>query len=100
MIVRSPPFSNRERPFLLENFFEVPDYDDERDLGDDFESEFGNAVQAEGREEVDPRIHSAIQRYFRPDLPAKFLHNGEEWLCRAEGRGTRKRATAHAVIVR
>lgn len=45
-------------------------------------------------------IHNAIKKYFRPDAEAKFLHNQQEWLCRAEGVGTRKRATAHAAIVR
>lgn len=45
-------------------------------------------------------IHEAIERYFKPEAPPKFWHRGEEWLSRCEGRGTRKRAAAHAVLVR
>lgn len=45
-------------------------------------------------------IHEAIERYFKPEAPPKFWHRDEEWLSRCEGRGTRKRAAAHAVLVR
>eukprot|EP00438_Fugacium_kawagutii_P036516 Skav217607 [mRNA] locus=scaffold2172:203589:220867:+ [translate_table: standard] len=41
-------------------------------------------------------IHEAIDRYFKPDAPPKFWHNGKD----GERRGTRKRAAAHAVLLR
>lgn len=104
-IVRSPPFTPRERdslrtsPFLLENFFEVAD-EVQEDASDDWVDEVAENPEDEGEVNADPTIHGAIQRYFRPGQPSKFWLNGEEWLARAEGRGTRKRATAHAVITR
>jgi len=101
-IVRSPPFSPREKPFLLENFFEAADTDDrsrDADSDDDDPHQFDNEA-ADVSAEADPAIHGAIQKYFRPDLPPKFWHRGEEWLTTAEGKGTRKRATAHAVVTR
>lgn len=99
-IVRSPPFSQRDRPFLLENFFEVPDADRRQDDEDEDFSEEEEEVGDVASAEADPVIHSAIRNYFRPDDPPRFWHSGEEWLARAEGRGTRKRASAHAVIRR
>eukprot|EP00930_Biecheleria_cincta_P004553 TRINITY_DN105468_c0_g1_i1.p1 TRINITY_DN105468_c0_g1~~TRINITY_DN105468_c0_g1_i1.p1 ORF type:complete len:290 (-),score=43.01 TRINITY_DN105468_c0_g1_i1:39-908(-) len=108
-IVRSPPFSPREAPFTLENFFEVTDRDEGADSslhqGDEEDGRPGWESNLEDEKQkafmsAHPTIHGAIERYFRPDLPPKFWHNGEEWLARAEGRGTRKRASAHAVICR
>mmetsp|Transcript_131054 Transcript_131054/g.407587 ORF Transcript_131054/g.407587 Transcript_131054/m.407587 type:complete len:300 (+) Transcript_131054:65-964(+) len=105
-IVRSPPFSPRERPFMLEDFFEVADADDP---DDEVDAEAGDEA-AEGEAEggapgrqshpADPAIHGAIRRHFRPSQPTSFWHNAEEWLVRAEGRGTRKRASAHVVLSR
>jgi len=102
-IVRSPPFSPRERPFLLENFFEVADQGQDRagdDLDEALDDEGGEVMPTAQEAAADQVIHGAIQRYFRPGEPGRFLHNEEEWLARAEGRGTRKRASAHAVIMR
>lgn len=106
-IVRSPPFSPREAPFTLENFFEVADREEgaehstpENDMEGSRPS-FQPGLEDDHEDwSVNPTIHGAIERYFRPDLPPKFLHDGEEWLATAEGRGTRKRASAHAVIRR
>jgi len=103
-IVRSPSFSPKERPFLLENFFEVADQDmdDSREDEDEQQAsaEAGTAAANEAADYANPTIHEAIQRYFRPDQPTKFWHDGHEWLSWAEGRGTRKRASAHAKICR
>lgn len=110
-IVRSPPFSLREKPFLLENFFEVSDYPEEaqRSNADAEASSLQQgtssdkppeAIEAHSSDSVNPVIHQAIEKYFRPDLASKFFHRGDEWLSRSEGRGTRKRAAAHAVLVR
>jgi len=106
-IVRSPPFSARERPFLLENFFEVADLDEDAHRVAELENEdaaggygdLGGQVGEQARS-ADPVIQGAIERYFKPSRPARFLHNAEEWLVRAEGHGTRKRASAHAVLRR
>jgi len=103
-IVRSPSFTLRDKmgqngPFLLENFFDVADGADDEEP-DEWVDEFTENPEEEGEVDADPTIHGAIQRYFRPGQPSKFWLNGEEWLARAEGRGTRKRATAHAVITR
>jgi len=101
-IVRSPPFSPKERPFLIENFFELADSDiDAADLMP--ENADGAGAQddlPETEQMASPAIHAAIQKYFRPGQPNKFWHNSEEWLVRAEGRGTRKRASAHALLCR
>merc|ERR1719162_617442 len=51
-------------------------------------------------DEVHPVILGTITKHFRKDQAAKFRHNGEEWLSQAEGIGTRRRASAHAVIKR
>jgi ribosomal protein S9 len=101
-IVRSPPFSPRERPFLIENFFEVADYDDNALMSDDAE---GNKEADENSDQgvahqAHPTIHGTLKKHFCPDEPQKFWHNGQEWLAEADGHGTRKRAAAHAVIKR
>jgi len=49
---------------------------------------------------ANPTIHSIIQKHFAAKQASRFWHNGKEWLVRAEGKGTRKRATAHVVIQR
>ena len=61
-----------------------------------------NEKEVAGKEEwmANSVIHSAIERYFKPGMAPKFWHNNEEWLSRCEGRGTRKRSAAHAVLVR
>lgn len=66
------------------------------------DADFGTeaATATEEKDVVHPVIHGTIKKLFRADDPATFSHSGEEWLARAEGRGTRKRATAHAVITR
>lgn len=100
-IVRSPHFMRKDYPFMLENFFEHLDQD--QVAMEDSDDEDTMQDQQEDNEtllEADPAIHGAIQRYFRPGQPAKFWHGGEEWFARSEGHGTRKRASAHAVIVR
>jgi len=99
-IVLAPSFSQKDSsPFLLENFFEVPDEDgkssDKMNIASTDSQDVDLAANI-----VNPVIHSTIRKYFRPDLPATFLHDGEEWLTQSEGHGTRKRATAHAIIVR
>lgn len=105
-IIRSPPFSPREHPFLLENFYEVIDDGDQDEpeelfeedaLADDADS---GIKKGEDLDKVHPAIHGTIQKHFRSEQPKKFWHNGQEWLCEAEGYGTRKRAAAHAVLRR
>eukprot|EP00928_Gymnodinium_smaydae_P040783 TRINITY_DN27628_c0_g2_i1.p1 TRINITY_DN27628_c0_g2~~TRINITY_DN27628_c0_g2_i1.p1 ORF type:complete len:309 (+),score=59.79 TRINITY_DN27628_c0_g2_i1:46-927(+) len=108
-IVRSPPFSPRERPFLIENFFEVP-YAQRSGDGEQLPGESSAAASgapgAAGDADrasslpVPAEIHGTILRHFSPEAAATFMHGGQEWLSWAEGRGTRKRASAHAVIVR
>lgn len=103
-IVRSPPFSPQDRPFLIENFFEVADADNESEGPSEDEAEASGRQEDQGStEEPGPEshiIHDTIRKYFRPDLPNTFMHGSAEWLVRAEGRGTRKRASAHAVLCR
>lgn len=102
-IVRSPPFSPGDRPFLLENFFEVADDEEDVHLAEDEEDndvEEDEEQTKDVSDRVHPVIHGTIGKHFRPEQPTKFLHNGEEWLSEAEGIGTRRRATAHAVIKR
>ncbi|CAE6966050.1 rpsI, partial [Symbiodinium sp. KB8] len=62
-----------------------------------------DVVGNEGEREwpnTNPTVHGTIEKYFRPDLPPKFWHGGKEWLSYVEGTGTRKRASAHVVLVR
>jgi ribosomal protein S9 len=101
-IVRSPPFSPGQSPFLLENFYEVADYEeneqeeeDDDELGEDAEEQ-----ELKAEDKMNPVIQGTIEKHFRPDQPAKFWHNDEEWLSEAEGVGTRRRASAHVVIKR
>jgi len=104
-IVRSPPFSRGERPFLLENFYQVGNLVDVQD--DTGVDEAAQETSPTDRYEVDGgvdeahySVHGTIKKHFRPDQPATFSHAGKEWLSHAEGRGTRRRATAHAVLKR
>eukprot|EP00927_Polykrikos_kofoidii_P073950 TRINITY_DN69955_c0_g1_i1.p1 TRINITY_DN69955_c0_g1~~TRINITY_DN69955_c0_g1_i1.p1 ORF type:complete len:291 (-),score=42.05 TRINITY_DN69955_c0_g1_i1:111-983(-) len=102
-IVRSPPFSPTQSPFLIEDFFDVPtsgDVDQDEEPGGPLE---GDAVDEQAQSqlsEADPVIHGTIQKHFNSKQLPRFHHNGKDWLVRAEGRGTRKRASAHAVLVR
>jgi len=99
-IVRSPPFSPRENPFLLENFFDLAEDEENEVRKDEDKTVDADEDEASAEKEADPAIHAAIQRHFRPNQPAKFWHNNQEWLATAEGRGTRKRASSHVVICR
>merc|ERR1712070_999749 len=91
---------------MLENFFEVTDYEEDAGLLDEEEQDereledAGEEHKASASDEAHPVIHGTIEKHFRPEQPAKFWHNGEEWLSEAEGIGTRRRASAHAVIKR
>eukprot|EP00929_Paragymnodinium_shiwhaense_P090643 TRINITY_DN50807_c0_g1_i1.p1 TRINITY_DN50807_c0_g1~~TRINITY_DN50807_c0_g1_i1.p1 ORF type:complete len:213 (-),score=41.82 TRINITY_DN50807_c0_g1_i1:70-708(-) len=104
MIVRSPSFAPHERPFLLENFFDVPEYEDphEEKPSDDAAAldEFESMEQDRPISQADRIIHNSIKKHFRPEEPSTFVHNGQEWLARAEGQGTRNRSTARAVLLR
>merc|ERR1712084_212674 len=89
------------RPFLLENFFEL--LPEARSDQPDDEDEVQATVDPKANAHARPArsiIEETIQRHFHPGMPPTFWHNGQEWLSRAEGHGTRKRAAAHAVIVR
>jgi len=179
-IVRSPAFSEKERPFIIEDFFQVPYFEEDetadgketaqaaeelrrlrtlalsegmteaqlRVIIDDADhpgtaltdaivmmlkgktmadlrkkaievgitaQELNNLSDAQNvvdeiientlagitkESPVNQVIHGAIQKHFAKRQTKKFLHNGQEWQVRAEGRGTRKRASAHAVITR
>mmetsp|Transcript_22650 Transcript_22650/g.51797 ORF Transcript_22650/g.51797 Transcript_22650/m.51797 type:complete len:372 (-) Transcript_22650:74-1189(-) len=181
-IVTSPPFSSREKPFLLENFFELRHTEEEFEVDekvdwltmdhdsfaqlepgevlqwvhevlvknenelDGFDpkqlvktlqeaptedlvgSTFVHLTEEELQDvngpyklpelaarilgshltfqvraeeaEIPAEVHGTILKHFRPELPSTFRHAGREWLARAEGRGTRKRAVAHAVLLR
>lgn len=100
-IIRSPPFSARDRPFLLENHFEVADYDDDGHALEEEHIETVDDAVLEGvSDKTHPVIHGTLKKHFRPDQPSKFWHAGQEWLAEAEGHGTRKRAAAHVVIKR
>jgi len=89
---------------LLENFYEVID-DHAQEIEEEIEEdvlteEAEGGIKQEDLDKVHPAIHGTIQKHFHPEQPAKFWHNGQEWLCEAEGYGTRKRSTAHAVLRR
>eukprot|EP00913_Durusdinium_trenchii_P014281 g13399.t1 len=118
--VKGPEFSRDDSPFMLENFLEVEpeegDYDklqeacvfqmfSDSDRGRFSEGEAGSESTGSNSDDgnknnVNRMIHAAFERYGKPDMPAKFWHKDEEWLSRCEGRGTRKRAAAHALLVR
>lgn len=103
-IIRSPPFSARDRPFLLENYFEVADYDDDMLMEEDDDEQDEDTRDKEqlkaAANMTHPIIHGTLKKHFRADQPSKFWHGGQEWLAEAEGFGTRKRAAAHVVIKR
>ncbi|CAK9082108.1 unnamed protein product [Durusdinium trenchii] len=102
-IVKGPEFSRDDSPFMLENFLEVEpeegDYDKLQEGEAGSESTGSNSDDG-NKNNVNRMIHAAFERYGKPDMPAKFWHKDEEWLSRCEGRGTRKRAAAHALLVR
>lgn len=99
-IVRSPPFSPRERPFLLENFFEAETGEPADMQSDEEEDRLQRIAAVAGESEADPIIHGSIQKIFQSKRVPAFECNGQEWLSEAEGRGTRKRASAHVVLRR
>lgn len=98
-IVRGPEFSRDNSPFMLENFFEVEDEPYEATASKEQFDVVGNEGEREWPN-TNPTVHGTIEKYFRPDLPPKFWHGGKEWLSYVEGTGTRKRASAHVVLVR
>ncbi|XP_026193998.1 uncharacterized protein LOC113147479, partial [Cyclospora cayetanensis] len=49
---------------------------------------------------VDRVLRAHVHNCFDPEKRKTFEHGGRVWLCRAEGRGTRKRAAAVAVLTR
>ncbi|KAL8450673.1 hypothetical protein Emag_003113 [Eimeria magna] len=103
-------------PFLLENVFASAGSDDpsEPDEEEDEEEETAAAAAAAGLDShaaeaptgeaaaaaADNLIRAHIHNSFDPEKRKTFNYGGRVWLCKAEGRGTRKRAAALAVLTR
>ena len=109
--VKSPSFSVDKSPFLLEDFFSsMDDVDPEPSKpppkavklkveSDDLIEETESADTITASSIAQESIHSAILRAFRPE-EGSFFVNEKEFKKKAEGKGTRKRAVAHAIIIR
>ena len=118
-IIKSPSFSTNDSPFLLENFFASQ----EDGTSDPFSADVtllkqklaesatanrtaGFDAQTTSKKEdtattadvVPEKIHQILSS-ISGNVPT-FGARGREWKVRAEGKGTRKRATAHVVIQR
>ncbi|EER18647.1 ribosomal protein S9, putative [Perkinsus marinus ATCC 50983] len=111
-VMKSPSFStDSAAPFVLEDFFNSMDEgfkkaEEEFEVLHVGEEEKGTAEEQQVDEEkvdtVNSVIHNKLVRAFttNPKEARSFVYNGEEWKERAEGRGLRKRATAHVVLQR
>ncbi|KAF4676816.1 hypothetical protein FOL47_004750 [Perkinsus chesapeaki] len=113
-VMKSPSFStDTNAPFVLEDFFNSMDEGfkkQEEDfevlhVADETEGMLGEEEEEVDEEKVDtvnPVIHNKLVRAFASDPrdTRSFMYNGAEWKERAEGRGLRKRATAHVVLQR
>lgn len=111
-IIKSPSFSRNDSPFLLENFFVSGDEEGES-LSADFQKpktvitssqspESGKQDESNSIPESDlvpEKIHKFLSSMSEENV-VYFPARGREWKVRAEGKGTRKRATAHVVIQR
>ncbi|KAF4714056.1 hypothetical protein FOZ62_022920 [Perkinsus olseni] len=110
-VMKSPSFStDTKAPFVVEDFFNSMD-EGFKKQEEDFEvlhvpEEAQGTVEQEVDEEkvdtVNTVIHNKLVRAFtsNPRDTRSFIYNGQEWKERAEGRGLRKRATAHVVLQR
>ena len=112
--IKSPSFSNNDRPFLLEDFFTSPDEADTEAYSAEMKSvqKLANTVKKDvdsvdqstsaviSQTDVVPQsIHDALSSLSPSSVPS-FGARGREWLVTASGKGTRKRSTAHVVIAR
>jgi small subunit ribosomal protein S9 len=117
-LIKSPSFSTNDSPFLLENFFSSPG----QDSGDPYSADLtASGVKRNDSEDSDRKNEDAKNNSESTnDLEAKdfvpegihkllssmgdntpyFTARGREWKVHAEGKGTRKRATAHVIIQR
>ena len=124
-VIKSPSFSTSNSPFLLEDFFSsIDDVDHAQQVQKAKEKNAPDAaskkdqatrqtVLPENDSDVNPSqqveqaldpiftpahpvIHSALLRAFNPH--GIFMHNGREYKTKAEGKGSKKRAVAHAII--
>eukprot|EP00922_Rhytidocystis_sp_ex-Travisia-forbesii_P003771 GHVS01005475.1.p1 GENE.GHVS01005475.1~~GHVS01005475.1.p1 ORF type:complete len:264 (+),score=25.99 GHVS01005475.1:279-1070(+) len=119
-IVKSPSFSPDKSPFLIENFFDTGEVDVPLESGETSQSrqvatgernerrerrsveheQVQEEDDAEVVEKVNSVVHNSLSNAFNPEWTKTFWINGREWKEQSEGVGTRKRATAHAVIRR
>jgi ribosomal protein S9 len=114
-IIKSPSFSRNDSPFVLENWFKSEDETGVDPFSADLnkpksaiaagkETSSSDAPVDEKKEisETDivpEKIHQFLT--FLSDENAKyFVARNREWKAVSEGKGTRKRATAHVVITR
>ena len=121
-VVKSPAFSRSDSPFLLEDFFVSLDHQEvdalpkrpkpikllkpeagaegkaEADAKAEGQGEAGDAETADVAEaELDRWVLEALH----PEgVPGRFRHGAREFLRRATGEGTKKRARAQVVLVR
>jgi len=101
--IKSPSFSTLKSPFLLEDFFSSADRFDPAVKAKKTTQASPPPTEAEtpetaGSETAARVIHAALTKAFNPH--ESFMVNGREFKTRSEGVGTRKRAVAHAVIIR
>lgn len=107
-IIKSPSFSSNDSPFLLENFFDAGDVD-AADLGFAGKavaaaSSTTAATEQEAQDVVSKDVVPESVHEILSSLAANpvqtFGARGREWRVTAQGKGTRKRSTAHVVIER
>lgn len=116
-IIRSPPFSTNSTPILMDTMFLKP-FDDEvervkaqmtpNQFPDDDDEELDSeyiieSIQNDPTSTLIPqKIHESLKRMSRnSDIPTfRDCRTGLEWLTKAEGQGTRARATAKVLIKR
>jgi ribosomal protein S9 len=108
-IIKSPPFTKDESPFLLEDFFYSPDGDGVASSSakvvagpaDTTETLATSVDESGGSSPCTPMvpetIHEKLIEAFQPGQQT-FFARGREWKTRSEGKGTRKRSVAHVLI--
>jgi ribosomal protein S9 len=107
-VIKSPSFSQSDAPFLLEDFFvSVADKDMETLPARKAKKEVTVSVEKEETEKKTSEVvaecetvRNFLLRASQGEIPARFEHNGREFLEKSTGQGTKKRARAQVMLMR
>jgi small subunit ribosomal protein S9 len=104
-VIKSPSFSDNDSPFLLEDFFTSEDGQTGNAKVDQTTTptttvSLDTSTSDPTLDTVPEAIHSALSQFSSRRSPTFTDRFGREWKILAEGKGTRKRATAHVIVTK